>query len=43
MTALEVDEEEVKKGKGLLLTPNKLLTRIPMLLVQIKLGKNSYK
>ena len=23
MTALEVDEEEVKKGKGLLLTPNK--------------------
>ena len=43
MTALEVDEEEVKKGKGLLLTPNKLLTRLPMLLVQIKPGKNSYK
>ena len=43
MTALEVDEEEVKKGKGLLLTPNKRITRLPMLLVQIKPGKNSYK
>ena len=37
---LEVDK--VKEGKGLkILTPNKLLTRLPKLLVQIKPGKNS--
>ena len=41
MTALEVDQEEVKEGKGLLLTPNKLLTRLPKLLLQIKPQKNS--
>ena len=40
----EGDEEEVKEGKGLkLLTPNKLLTRLPILLAQIKVGNNSYK
>ena len=40
---LEVDEDEVK-GKGLQsLTPNKLLTRLPILLAQIKAGNNSYK
>ena len=37
---LEVDK--VKEEKGLKnLTPNKLLTRLPKLLVQIKPGKNS--
>ena len=37
---LEVDK--VKEEKGLkILTPNKLLTRLPKLLVQIKPGKNS--
>ena len=34
-------DEEVKEGKGLKnLTPNKLLTRLPILLAQIKAGKN---
>ena len=38
------DDEEVKEGKGLkILTPNKLLTRLPILLTQIKAGNNSYK
>ena len=36
--------EEVKQGKELkILTPNKLLTRIPILLAQTKAGNNSYK
>ena len=39
---LEGDEEEVKKGKGLKITPNKLLIRLPILLAQIKAGNNSY-
>ena len=43
MPSLEGDEE-VKEGKGLkILTPNKLLTRLPILLAQIKAGNNSYK
>ena len=43
MPPLEGDEE-VKEGKGLkILTPNKLLTRFPVLLVQVKAGSNSYK
>ena len=38
------DEEEVKEEKGLeILTPNKLLTRLPILLAQIKAGNNSNK
>ena len=38
------DDEEVKEGTGLkILTPNKLLTRLPISLAQIKSGKNSYK
>ena len=38
---LEGDKEEVKEGKGLkILTPNKLLTRLPILLAQIKAGNN---
>ena len=38
------DEEEVREGKGMqILTPNKLLTRLKMLLAQIKAGNNSYK
>ena len=41
----EGNEEEVKeKGKGLkMLTPNKVLTRLSVLLAQIKAGNNSYK
>ena len=36
MPPLKYDEEEVKERKGLkVLTPNKLLTRIPILLAQI--------
>ena len=38
------DEEEVKEGKGLkILIPNKLLTRLPVLLEQTNAGNNSYK
>ena len=41
---LEGAEEEVKERKGLtILTPNKLLTRPPILLARIKAGNNSYK
>ena len=41
MPALEGDQ--AKEGKGLkILTPNKLLTRVPILLTQIKAGNNSY-
>ena len=44
MSPIEGDEEEVKAGKGLkILTSNKLLTRLPILLAQIKAGNNSYK
>ena len=44
MLPLEGDEEEVKQGKELkILTPNKLLTRLPILLAQVKAGNNSYK
>ena len=42
MSALEVDEG-VKEGKWLqILTPNKLLTRLSIVLAQIKTGKNSW-
>ena len=38
MPPQEGDEEKVKEGKELkILTPNKLLTRLPILLAQIKL------
>ena len=41
---LERDEEQVKGEKGLkIFTPNKLLTRLPILFVQIKAGNNSNK
>ena len=41
---LEGNEEEVKEGKRLkVLAPNKLLTRLPILLAKIKTGNNSYK
>ena len=44
MPPLEGDEEEVREGKGFkILAPNKLLTRLPILLAQIKSGNNSYK
>ena len=44
MPSLESDEEELKEGKGLkVLTPKKLLTRLPILLARIKAGHNSYK
>ena len=37
-------DEEVKEGKGSeVLTPNKLLSRIPILLAQIKSANNSHK
>ena len=40
----KVINKEGKEGKGLkILTPNKLLTRLPVLLVQIKAGNKSYK
>ena len=38
------NDDEVKERKGIkLLTPNKILTRFPLLLAQIKAGNNSYK
>ena len=41
---IEGDEDELKERKGLkLLTPNKLLNRLPILLAQINAGNNSYK
>ena len=44
MSALEDDKEEVKEGKRLkILTPNKLLIRLLVLLVQLKAGHNSCK
>ena len=44
MSPLEGDEKEVRERKGIkILTPNKLLTRLPALLAQIKAGNNSYK
>ena len=44
MLALEVDEEEVQGGKGIkILTPIKLLTRLPVLLSQMKATNNLYK
>ena len=44
MPLLEGDEEEVREGKGIkILTPNKLLSRLPILLAQIKAGNNSYQ
>ena len=37
-----LEDYETKKGKGLkTLTPNQLLTRLPILLTQIKAGNNS--
>ena len=39
-----LEGEEVKEEKGLkILTPNKSLTRLPILLAQVKAGNNSYK
>ena len=44
MPLLEVDGEEVKEGKWLkVLPPKNLLTRLSILLAQIKAGNNSYK
>ena len=44
MSRLEGDEKEIKEGKRLkLLTPTKLLTRLPILLASITTGNNSYK
>ena len=43
MPAPESDEE-AEKGKWLkILTPNNLSIRLPILLAQIKAGRNSYK
>ena len=44
MSPLEGDKEEVKEEKGLkILTPNKLLISLSILLAQIKAGNNLYK
>ena len=44
MPPLEGDKEEVKEEKCLKILPqNKLLTRLPLLLAQVKAGNNSYK
>ena len=44
MTPLEDNEEEQKEGKRLkILTSNKLLTRLSIMLAQIKARNNSYK
>ena len=44
MTPLEGDEEEVKERKELkTLTPKKILTKLLILLAQVKTGSNSYK
>ena len=44
LTCRKGDEEDVKEVKGLkILTTNKLLTRLPILLARIKAGNNSYK
>ena len=43
MSTLE-GNEKVKEGKGIkIFNPNKLLTRLSILLAQIKAGNNSYK
>ena len=44
MPPLESDKEEVREGKGLkTLIQNKLLTRLLILLAQIKAENNSYE
>ena len=44
MTSLESDEAEVKEGKGLkVLTQNKFLIQLQILLAQIKVENNSNK
>ena len=44
MPSLEGDGEEVKEENALkILTPDKLLTRLPLLLTQMKAGNNSCK
>ena len=41
---LSDDKKKVNEGTSLkILSPNKLLTRLPVLLAQIKAGDNSYK
>ena len=41
MPPIEVDEQEVKERKGLkIVIPNKLLSRLPISLAQIKTGNN---
>ena len=42
MPSPEGNEEEVKEGKGIkILSPNKVITILPILLAQIKAGNNS--
>ena len=44
MQPLEGDEKEEIKGKEIkILTPNRLLSRLPILFAQIKAGNNSCK
>ena len=41
MSALEGDEEVIERAGLKILTPNKLLTKRPILLAQMKAGNNS--
>ena len=44
MSSLDDDEEEIKEGTGIkILTQNKVLTRHPVLVAQIKAENDSYK
>ena len=43
MLPLQGDEEVQERKRLKFLTPNKALTRLPILLAQIKTGNNSYK
>ena len=44
MPLLEGGEAKINEGEGLkILTPNKLLTRLPVLFIPVKAGNNSYK
>ena len=44
MSRLEHDKEEAKEGTEInIITPNKLLTTLSVLLTQIKAENNSYK
>ena len=44
MSPLELEQEAAQKGKGLkILIPKQMITRLPILLAQLKAGNNSQK